>query len=136
MAGNDGLSFQYILGICFIPFAYIIGVPAEDAQEVAQLIGVKTIINEFVAYQQLGELMSNCEISPRAATLATYALCGFANPASVGIELGVLGAMVPDRRDDFSKVILRAYVAGFMTNLLNACVAGCLIPTTNEACVY
>ena len=135
LAGVEGLSFEYILGLCFIPIAYMIGVPSEDVEEVARLIGIKTIINEFAAFQQLGELAESCAISKRAETIATFALCGFANPSSIGIQLGGLGAMAPERRDDLSRVVMRAFIAGCVASLLNACVAGSLLPTEEETAV-
>lgn len=125
MAGVSDLSFEYLLGKVFIPIAFIMGVPTEDCEEVGRLIGLKTIINEFKAYQALAELGD--QISERARVIATFALCGFANPGSIGIQLGGLGAMAPERKKDLAEVIFRAFVAGCVTSFLNACVAGCLI---------
>lgn len=127
LAGVEGLSFEYLLGKAFIPVAFILGVPTEDCENVGRLIGLKTIINEFKAYQVLGELQANNQISERAATIATFALCGFANPGSIGIQLGGLGALAPERKTDFAQVVLRAFIAGCTASLLNACVAGALI---------
>ena len=81
LAGIDYLSINYILGKVFIPIAYIMGVPSEETTIVAELIGVKTVINEFAAFAMLGDIT---DISERSRTIATYALCGFANPASMG----------------------------------------------------
>jgi nucleoside permease NupC len=79
------------------------------------------------AYQELGILVANGEISERAQTIATFALCGFANPGSIGIQLGGLGALAPERKKDLAQVVLRAFISGCVASLLNACVAGCLI---------
>ena len=81
LAGIDYLSINYILGKVFIPVAYIMGVPSEDTEAVAELIGIKTVINEFAAFAELG---NRKDLSPRSVTICTYALCGFANPASMG----------------------------------------------------
>jgi pyrimidine nucleoside transport protein len=129
LAGVDDLSFEYILGKVFIPIAFLMGVPSEDTETVATLVGIKTVVNEFAAYQRLGALQKAKEISPRAAVIATYALCGFANPGSIGIQLGGLGAIAPDRKKDLAQVVTRAFVAGCFTSFLNACVAGALIST-------
>ena len=82
MAGVHDLSFQYLLGKLFIPVAYLMGVPSQDAETVARLVGTKTVVNEFVAFSELGELKKNEEISYRAQVIATFALCGFANPGN------------------------------------------------------
>jgi pyrimidine nucleoside transport protein len=127
LAGMEGLSFELILGKIFIPVAFIIGVPAADCENVGRLIGLKTIINEFKAYQELGILVANGAISKRAETIATFALCGFANPGSIGIQLGGLGALAPERKKDLAQVVFRAFISGCVASLLNACVAGALV---------
>lgn len=121
----EDLSFEYLLGKVFIPIAFIMGVPVDDCEDVGRLIGLKTIINEFKAYQELALLGD--KISERARVIATFALCGFANPGSIGIQLGGLGAMAPERKKDLAEVIFRAFISGCVTSFLNACVAGCLI---------
>ena len=127
LAGVDDLSFEYLLGKVFIPVAYLMGVPSADTEAVARLVGVKTVINEFAAYKQLGDMK---DISDRARVIATFALCGFANPGSIGIQLGGLGAIAPDRKNDLAQVVGRAFIAGCFTSFLNASVAGALISTT------
>ncbi len=87
--------------------AYIIGCPSDDVETVARLIGIKTVINEFAAYEELSRVEAAGEISDRAAALATFALCGFANPSSIGIQLGGLGAMAPERKGDMAQVVIR-----------------------------
>ncbi len=123
----EDLTFEYLLGKIFIPVAYVIGVPSDDCETVATLIGLKTVVNEFAAYEALGSLVKEGAISSRAEAIATFALCGFANPGSIGIQLGGLGAMAPDRKNDLAQIVIRAFVAGSVTSLLNACVAGALI---------
>ena len=92
--------------------AFIMGVPADDAENVGRLVGLKTIVNEFIAYQKLGVLINEGALSNRAVTIATYALCGYANPGSIGVTLASLGGICPQRRNDFSKLVVRAFVAG------------------------
>merc|ERR1711872_363580 len=124
--GVQRLTFDTILGKLFVPLAFAIGVEWADCELVARLIGVKTILNEFIAYGQLGSLINAGALSRRSAVIATYALCGFANPGSVGVQLATLSALAPDRRSDFSRVVARAFVSGSMACLLTACVAGTL----------
>lgn len=132
MAGADNLSFEYILGKVFIPIAYLMGVPSDDVENVATLVGIKTVVNEFAAYERLGQLKDAGKIGDRAVAIATYALCGFANPGSIGIQLGGLGAIAPERKKDLAQVVGRAFIAGCFTSFLNACVAGALISTTSK----
>ena len=107
----------------------ILGVPSNEAEIVGQLIGIKTIINEFAAFQVLGEWITRGEISQRAETIATFALCGFANAGSIGAQLCALTALAPERKSDFAEVVIRAFFSGCVTSCLNACVAGALIST-------
>jgi pyrimidine nucleoside transport protein len=126
IVGVEGLSFDLILGKLFIPLTFVMGVEWEDCQKVAQLIGVKTILNEFIAYRQLGVLIKAGQLSQRSIVIATYALCGFANPGSIGVQLATLCSIAPDRKSDFSKVAFRAFVSGTMACFLTACIAGAL----------
>lgn len=130
---EDKLSFDYFLGKIFIPIAYLMGVPSEDAENVAKLVGIKTAVNEFVAFDMLGKWQKETppRISARAGVIATYALCGFANPSSIGIQLGGLGAIAPERKTDLAQIVIRAFVAGCFTSFLNACIAGAIISTKN-----
>ncbi|CAG0893810.1 unnamed protein product, partial [Darwinula stevensoni] len=123
LVGWEGVTFQFLIGKAFIPIAYIMGVPWDDCEMVGELIGMKTIINEFVAYLRLVEIKDNFS-DPRSEILATYALCGFSNLGSIGIQLGGLSAMAPERRSDLSKVAVRALIAGTTACLLTACIAG------------
>ncbi|ODM92791.1 Solute carrier family 28 member 3 [Orchesella cincta] len=123
MVGQEQLSFEWILSKLFIPFAYILGVDSEDTEDVALLLGLKLVVNEFVAYQRLLSM----NLTPRSRRISEYALCSFSNFSSVGIQLGGLSTLAPSRRADFSNVVWRALLAGTLASLLNACVAGALI---------
>jgi CNT family concentrative nucleoside transporter len=103
------------------------GVPWKDAMNVGNLLGIKVAVNEFVAYAELGSQIQNADMSPKAITIATYALCGFANFSSIGIQIGGISALAPSRRSALSKVALRAMFAGALASWLTATVAGILV---------
>jgi len=126
LVGVSGLSFDVILGKIFIPLSFLMGVDWEDCEKVSRLIGIKTILNEFIAYRELGELIKAGEISQRSQVIATYALCGFANPGSIGVQLATLSSMAPDRKSDFAAVVFRAFISGSVACFLTACIAGTL----------
>ncbi|KAF4017837.1 hypothetical protein G4228_009769 [Cervus hanglu yarkandensis] len=139
MVNIQGLSFQLICSYILRPVAFLMGVAWEDCSVVAELLGMKLFLNEFVAYQGLSEYkqrrLAGTEewvgskkqwISVRAEILTTYALCGFANFSSIGIMLGGLTSMAPQRKSDFSQIVLRALCTGACVSLVNACVAGIL----------
>ena len=131
LGGVEDLTFEYIIGKCFIPVAWVLGVKSADCEDVGRIIGLKTIINEFAAYEALSKLITDGTIDPRSQAIATFAICGFANPGSIGIQLGGLGAMAPERKKDLAQIVLRAFIAGCTASLLNACVAGILVvPST------
>jgi CNT family concentrative nucleoside transporter len=124
----DGLSMQYILGNIFAPVAWIIGVPAEDITVVGQLLGEKTILNEFYAYATLSELkQSGTLVNYRSIVIATYALCGFANFASIGIQIGGIGVLAPSQRKTLARFGIKALIGGTVAALLTATIAGMLI---------
>ncbi|WP_203295546.1 nucleoside transporter C-terminal domain-containing protein [Luteirhabdus pelagi] len=124
----SGLSMQYILGNLFAPIAWIIGVPAEDITVVGQLLGEKTILNEFFAYASLSELkQAGAIINYRSIVIATYALCGFANFASIGIQIGGIGVLAPSKRVLLAKFGIKALIGGTVAALLTATIAGMLI---------
>jgi pyrimidine nucleoside transport protein len=127
LVGDVELSIELIFGYLFIPLAWLMGVEYEDCFEVGKLIGIKSLVNEFVAYAKLKELTDGDMISDRSKTISTYALCGFSNPASVGIQISAFSTLAPSRRQDFARIAFRAYVAGSMACFLTACVAGSLI---------
>jgi CNT family concentrative nucleoside transporter len=124
LVGLTDLSFQKLLGWLLAPLAFLMGVPWADAPEVGALLGLKTVINEFVAYQQLGTLMQSDAIGHRSAVIASYALCGFANFGSLAILLGGIGGIAPERRHEIASLGLRSIVAGSLTTFMTACVAG------------
>jgi len=125
--GVAGLSFQRVLGWGFAPLAVLIGVAPADAVTVGSLLGVKTVLNEFLAYQELAALVADGALAPRSAVLASYALCGFANFGSLAILLGGLGAIAPTRRGDIAALGLRSILAGTLATLLAAAWAGVLL---------
>ncbi|HWJ56103.1 MAG TPA: NupC/NupG family nucleoside CNT transporter [Vicinamibacterales bacterium] len=121
----DQLSLQAILGWVFGPIAWALGVPWRDAGTVGSLLGTRMVLNEFVAYSQLGPLKAT--LDPKSFTIATFALCGFANFSSIGIQIGGIGALAPDRRHDLARLGLRAMLAGTFANFLTATIAGMLL---------
>jgi CNT family concentrative nucleoside transporter len=125
LLGFAGLSLQLIFGWVFAPVAWAMGVPWQDAGAIGNLLGTRMVINEFVAYQQLGELKA--ALDPRSFTIATFALCGFANFGSIGIQIGGIGALAPERRHDLARLGLRAMVAGTLANFISATIAGFLL---------
>ena len=120
-----GLSLQLILGYVFAPIAWALGVPWQDATTVGNLLGTRMVLNEFVAYSQLGPLKAT--LDPKSFTIATFALCGFANFSSIGIQIGGIGALAPERRHDLARLGLRAMLAGTFANFLTATIAGMLL---------
>jgi len=123
--GLVGLSLQQILGWAFAPLAWSMGVPWHDATTVGNLLGTRMVLNEFVAYSQLGPLKAT--LDPRSFTIATFALCGFANFSSIGIQIGGIGALAPQRRHDLARLGIRAMVAGTLANFVTATIAGFLL---------
>jgi CNT family concentrative nucleoside transporter len=123
--GLAGLSMQQILGYAFAPIAWSLGVPWADAPTVGNLLGTRMVLNEFVAYSQLGPLQAT--LDPKSFTIATFALCGFANFSSIGIQIGGIGALAPERRHDLARLGLRAMLAGTFANFLTATIAGMLL---------
>jgi CNT family concentrative nucleoside transporter len=120
------LSLARVFAVVFAPVAVLMGVPAQDVPAIGDLLGTKLVANEFVAYIKLtGEYRG--VISDRSYTLATYALTGFANFASIGIQLGGIGAMAPSRRGDLASLGSRALLAGFIATLINASIAAMLL---------
>jgi CNT family concentrative nucleoside transporter len=119
------LSLQLILGWVFAPIAWALGVPWQDAATVGNLLGTRMVLNEFIAFSQLGPLQST--LDPKSFTIATFALCGFANFSSIGIQIGGIGALAPERRHDLARLGLRAMLAGTFANFLTATIAGMLL---------
>jgi CNT family concentrative nucleoside transporter len=123
-----GHTIEQMLGWCFSPLAWLTGIEWHDSAKVGSLLGVKTVLNEFLAYFEMNrQLQGDAHyLSPRAALLATYALCGFANFASVGIQIGGISVLAPARRHDLSRLGLLAMVGGAIATLMGACVVGIL----------
>ncbi len=117
-------SMQTLFGWVFSPVAWLIGIPWHDAAKIGNLLGTRMVINEFVAFGQLGPMKAS--LDPRSFTIATFALCGFANFSSIGIQIGGIGALAPEQRSQLAKFGIRAMLAGTMANLLSACIVGIL----------
>jgi len=120
-------TMQQLFGWIFAPVAYLLGVTWQDAPHVGQLLGTRLVLNEFVAFIDLGKLPEQGIIlDPRSKVIATYALCGFANISSIAIQVGGIGALVPSRKSDLARLGLRAVAAGTLANFMSACIAGLL----------
>ena len=122
-----GTSMEQIFGIIFRPLAWTMGVPWNEAQLVGMLMGKKIVLTELVAYGDLQNLIRDGMISERSAIISTYALCGFSNFASIGIQLGGIGAMAPDRKKDLAKLVTKAMFGGAIASWLTATIAGLLL---------
>jgi concentrative nucleoside transporter, CNT family len=120
-------SLRELFGWIFLPFAYIVGIPQHEAHTFAALLGTKLSVTEFIAYSDLSALIAKGALSQRTVTLASIALCGFANVASIGIQIGGFGIMAPERRTDVARLGFKAMCIGALASLLAACVAGMLI---------
>ena len=125
--GSPELSFQGALGVVMTPFAILMGVPAQDVTQVGSLLGLKTIINEFVAYQALGEMVEAGSLQPRSVIISSYALCGFANFGSLAILLGGIEGIAPGRRHEVARLGLRSILSGSLTTFMTACIVGMLL---------
>ena len=123
--GTVGLSLQMIFGWVFAPVAWSLGVPWKDAAVVGNLLGTRMVLNEFIAFAQLGGLKES--LDPRSFTIATFALCGFANFASIGMQIGGIGALAPTRRSDLARLGMRAMLAGTLANFVTAIIVGFLL---------
>ena len=118
-----------LLGWIFAPIAWAMGVAWKDAATIGNLLGTRMVLNEFVAFAKLGEIVKNTPgaLSPRSIVITTYALCGFANFSSIAIQIGGIGALAPTRKSDLARLGLRAVAAGTMANFMSACIAGMLL---------
>jgi CNT family concentrative nucleoside transporter len=125
--GVTGHTFASVMGWFFYPFAFLMGVPSSDVGTVAELLGKKTVLNEFLAYADFKPLVESGALHPRSVIIATYALCGFANPGSLGILLGALTAMLPGRRAEIAGMGIKSLIAGTLTCFVTACIAGMLL---------
>ena len=125
MAAYFPQSLGILLGWLFRPIAWAIGVPWVDATAVGNLLGTRMVLNEFVAFVELGGMVG--KLSPKSFVIATYALCGFANFSSIAIQIGGIGSLAPTRRGDIARLGLRAMIAGTLANFMTAAFAGMLL---------
>jgi CNT family concentrative nucleoside transporter len=130
--GLPQLSLELIFSFLLAPVAWLMGVPWADCGQVGVLLGKKTILNEFIAYVELKELIEKSQagtggISQRAIIIATYALCGFSNISSIGIQIGGIGGIAPERQADLARLGVRALIGGSLACFMTACIAGMLL---------
>src|SRR5262249_18754358 len=118
-------SLQQVFGWVFAPVAWLIGIPWHDATNIGNLLGIRMVVNELVAFGELGKMRAL--LDPRSFTIATFALCGFANFSSIGIQIGGIGALAPEQRGNLARFGIRAMLAGTLANLLSASIVGILL---------
>ena len=123
----DGFTLQYVFGILFAPIAWLLGTPATDIVAVGQMLGEKTILNEFVGYTTLTDMKVREVISPKSIIISTYALCGFANFASIGIQIGGIGVLAPGQRFTLTQLGIKALIGGTVACFITAIIAGVLV---------
>ena len=127
----DNFSIEFVLGYLLAPLMWLIGVTYQECALMGQLLGIKIVSSEFVAFVQLADLKtigaSNILLSKKSITMATFMLCGFANLASIGIQIGGIGVLAPGQRKNLSELGFKAMVAGTIVSLISACFAGILI---------
>ncbi len=121
------LTVEDILGYISMPFAFVMGIPWEDCFKIGRLLGERIVINEFLAYIHLEDLIKNHEITQRSADIVIYALCGFANFGSIAIQIGGIGSLEPTRKADFAKLGLYSMIGGLLASYMTACIAGILL---------
>ena len=127
MVGLPDLSFQRLVGYIFQPIMFLIGIPWNEAGSAGGLFGTKIVLNEFVAFINLGQLQAG-QLSPRSIAIVTFALCGFANFSSIAIQMAVTGGLAPNQRPMIAKLGIKALIAGSLANLMSAALAGMMIP--------
>ena len=120
-------SLERIFGTIFAPIAWVIGIPWRDCPVIGNLLGTRMALNELVAFSMLGQPQTRAMLDPRSVTIATFALCGFANLSSIGIQIGGIGALAPNKRGELARLGFRAMIAGTMANLISASIAGMLL---------
>jgi CNT family concentrative nucleoside transporter len=128
LVGLDGLSIELVLGQIARPLAWTLGVPWQDTAYVGSLLGIKTVLTEFVAYTNLGSQLASgaVHLEPRSVIIASYALLGFANLPSIAIQIGGISGLAPSRRGELARLGLRAMIAGNLAALMSASIAGML----------
>lgn len=127
LLGLIDLSLSQILGYAFHPLAYLMGVPWEEAGSFGTLLGEKIALTELIAYKDLSVLVNNNEISTRTAQIASYALCGFANFASIGIQIGGISGIAPNQKNKVAKLAFKAMIGGALASWITACIAGIIL---------
>ncbi|MDI9630073.1 MAG: NupC/NupG family nucleoside CNT transporter [Acidobacteriota bacterium] len=125
--GFEGLTLEWLIGWVGAPLAWVMGVDWSEAHRVGQLLGIKTVVNEFVGYVELQKMIEAGELSTRAQVIATYALCGFSNLSSIAIQIGGIGGIAPERKQDLARLGLRAMIAGSLACFQTATIAGILL---------
>jgi CNT family concentrative nucleoside transporter len=125
--GYPDLSFQAIIGTVFAPIMYLIGVPWNEAGAAGGLFGTKLVLNEFVAFIDLGKLQAGA-LSERSRAIVTFALCGFANFSSIAIQMAVTGSLAPNQKPMIARLGIKALIAGSLANLMSAALAGLFLP--------
>jgi concentrative nucleoside transporter, CNT family len=118
-------SLQEILAFLFAPIAWALGVSWNDCAAIGKLLGTRMILNEFVAFVDLGKIKDI--LQPRSFVIATFALCGFANLSSIAVQIGGIGALAPSRKSDLARLGLKAMIVGTLANFMSACIAGILL---------
>jgi CNT family concentrative nucleoside transporter len=127
--GFEGLSFQRLVGYVFQPVMFLIGVPWAEAGVAGGLFGTKIVLNEFVAFIELGDVQgAAAALSDRSRAIVTFALCGFANFSSIAIQMAVTGGLAPNQRPVIARLGLKALLAGSLANLMSAALAGIMLP--------
>ena len=124
---NSPVTLQNIFGWLNAPFAWLMGVPAHDTVAVGQILGERIVLNEFVGYLDLTANAKTLALDPRSFTIATYALCGFANFSSIAIQVGGIGSLAPERRSEMAKIGFRAMIGGLLAAYMTASLAGFLL---------
>ena len=128
MVGIPDLSFQRLVGYVFAPIMFLIGVPWSEAETAGGLFGTKLVLNEFVAFIDLGAMGRRARSSERSRAIVTFALCGFANFSSIAIQMAVTGGLAPNQRPVIARLGIRALLAGCLANLMSAALAGLMLP--------
>ena len=124
--GWPELSLQAVLGLALEPLAWLLGVPGRDCRAVGGVLGTRTVLNELIAFGDLGAMKDT--LAPRSFTLATIAMCSFANISSIGIQLGGIGALVPERRGELAQLGLKMLLISTLANAMSAAIAGVMMP--------
>jgi CNT family concentrative nucleoside transporter len=127
IVGLSGLTLERLMGYALAPVAFLIGIPFNESVEVGQLLGIKTIFTEFLSYLQLKTHIVNETLCPRTITITTYALCGFTHFGSIAILIGGIGTLVPEKKPVVSRLAIKALIAGFLTCMMTAAIAGLLV---------